>query len=164
MFKLFNKIKKDLVLKEVKPINKIKKACSYCKGTGLVDHENAEFRTVLYWCNCKKPKNLQSSERFNWLDYSLKDDHSYSVHVSNTKENEKVILPDIDSVFEPSIFVCIDEEQSIKFVERYIKKYTSFNNKLYWEFVNLQHFNQLDKDFQIKILNKRLFKCTQQEY
>ena len=83
------------VKKHINPIIvEPKKVCNICYGVGLVDHEDAEFRTRKHWCQCKKPKEINESNRF-WWHYDMISKNGFALMSKPIKDGCNKELPKI---------------------------------------------------------------------
>ena len=131
--KIFNIFKK--VTNVEKPINNITKQpkvlCDICYGIGLVDHEDAEFRTRKHWCQCKMPKEINESNRF-WWHYDMISKNGFYLVPKAIKDGCNKELPKIDNVFEPAIGIIYYNDKGFLGVDFYVKKKQYMSNEIYW--------------------------------
>jgi hypothetical protein len=131
IFSIFKKVNST-----IEHINNLReqpqKVCDICYGIGLVDHEDAEFRTRKHWCQCKKPKEINESNRFWWC-YDMFSKNSFTLMQKPIKDGCSKELPIIDKVFEPTIGVVCYDDKGFLGVDFYVKKKKWMSNEIYWE-------------------------------
>ena len=105
--------------------------CDICYGVGLVDHENAEFRTVKHWCQCKKPKEINESNRF-WWNYNMLSKNGFTLMSKAIKDGCNKELPNIHDVFEPAVGIIYYNDNGFLGVGFYVKKKLFMSKEIYW--------------------------------
>lgn len=131
--KILNYFKKSA--NEVEPIKKIieqpKVVCDICYGVGLVDHEDAEFRTRKHWCQCKKPKEIDESNRF-WWHYDMLSKNGFALMSNPVKDGCDKKLPIPENIFEPTIGIIYYNDNGFIGVSFYTKKKMFMSSDIYW--------------------------------
>jgi hypothetical protein len=127
--------KQKEIIKEKEIERKVEKAlnnvCKSCNGIGIVDHENAEFRTVKHWCNCKVLENGRPPG--DAWSFDIRWRECYKMIIMSNSEFDKpnmtsiseikTSLPRPELVFEPYIKLYIHEDNKVVKIVTFEKKH-----------------------------------------